>query len=62
MELEETKQPRVGMEAYELTAGERLKIDVGSETVLNELVPEGKIWVISVEVGITERDGGEHGR
>ena len=61
MELEETK-PRAGMEAYELIAGERLKIDVGSETVLNELVPEGKVWVISVEVGITERDGGEHGR
>ena len=57
----ETEHP-VKREAYELTAGERLKIDVGSETVLNELVPEGKIWVISVEVGITERDGGEHGR
>lgn len=51
----ETEHP-VKREAYELTAGERLRIEVGSHTPLNEEVPEGKIWVISVEVHIEERD------
>lgn len=54
----ETEHP-VKREAYELTAGECLKIEVGSETILDEEVPEDKIWLISVEVHIEERDARE---
>ena len=51
MELNEVIA-REGKDGYELTAGEPLKIEVGSETALNETVPEDESWVVSVEVHI----------
>jgi hypothetical protein len=47
-----------GAETFEVPAGKTLKIETSprGEEYLNETVPEGKVWEVSIYVDIKEMD------
>ncbi len=60
MELEDRNQSarrvKTGRQTLEITAGKTLKIETSPNgiDILNETVPEGKVWAITLNISVIE--------
>ena len=47
---------KTGRSSFEVGSNDNLKIKAGNDTILDGKVPAGKVWKVSLQVRIEEKD------